>query len=268
MKKIDDLVIVDELHKAIRCHTPAEREALKAEIKSDASIHDPVLWARLYGGVEAVVDGHTRLAIRDELLQEEDLFIDEPRTAEVESLRDCSVEEAVEWIRRHQISRRNIHALDELYAIGKSLRETGKTSAQIAVENGITPSRARHAAAMADKIDAAETLVPNSREAILSSDVSPSAIRDSEPSELLEMAGVLPRKNRNNGPLSVFSAITKAIATLKSSRAAISRAINTIQSQDGDSLFSEDCISRNQSISDAIDELESSVESWIASKVI
>lgn len=265
MKKIDDLVIVDELHKAIRCHTPAEREALKAEIKSDASIHDPVLWARLYGGVEAVVDGHTRLAIRDELLEEEDLFIDEPRTAEVESLRDCSVEEAVEWIRRHQSARRNLETLADIYGIGKEFLETDATSTELAEKYNVSPSQVRHAGTLAENVDEAEALAPGTKDAVLESDLSKSFLRDAEPADIV--ASARPGAPKPKGPLDGFKPLTKAVAKAKAEMKVASRAVNELQNEQTPTEYSEQCVEYLRSLNAFLDDLQSEVERWMGASL-
>lgn len=266
MKNLNDVSILDELHKAIRPHTPAERAALKAEIEQDGSIHDPILWAHLYGGVEAVVDGHTRLSIYEELLNEQpDAYLEEPKLVEVESLRDCSVDEAVEWIKRHQSARRNIDSVASLYGVGKEFLETEATSTELAEKYGLTPSQVRHAGALAENVDQADALEPGTKEAVLESDMSKSFLRDAEPEDIV--ASARPGAAKPKGPLDSFKPLTKAVAKAIAEMKVASRAVNALQNEQTPNEYSEQCVEYIRSLNAFLEDLQAEVERWIGASV-
>ncbi len=264
--KTADLIILDELKAAVRAHTPAEYAALKAEIISSGIIHDPILWARLSGGIEVLIDGHTRLEIL-EALRKDSVLIDEPRTVEIEALRDGTVEDAVQWIRTHQASRRNDESLARTYLIGQDFLKSEATSTEIAEKHGVTPSQVRHAGTVAAKIDAADKLSPGTKAAILQSDVPKSVIRDSEPEEIVNAVSS-GRRPKPPGQLDNFrpllSSATKAAAELK----AASRACNELINNQTPSDWSNECEEKLKTAHQAIADLTSAVEKWMKASVL
>jgi hypothetical protein len=271
VRTLSDLTIDEHLQKAIRPHTPAERAALKAEIIKDGAIHDPILYARLDGGgYEVVVDGHGRAEIYEELANgtEEERAIEMPACIEVEALYGKSVDEAMLWIVRHQISRRNENSLDLLYGVGKEFRNGLKTSAEIAAEYNLTPQRVRHAGTLADSIDDAEKEFPGSKEEILNSDLSPAFVRETGPEDLVRSAKSGAKERAPKGPLEHFSKLTNEIAKMWSAKKAASRCVNDLLNEEGPTKFSEDLLLALNELNFKLQDVDEKCDEWVKAVAI
>jgi len=98
-----DLVIHPTFATCIKVLKDEERARLRENILSDGEVLDHVLWWRR-DGVPTVVDGHSRIGVRNELL-EQGHDIPEPRIKELTFF--STDEEVVEWIETHHAGRRH-----------------------------------------------------------------------------------------------------------------------------------------------------------------
>lgn len=252
----EDLVVLDEIVAAVRGLSATERQALKDEIATDGKILDPLLWYRSSHGECVMVDGHHRDMICDEL-QEANADFPEPELLEVESLRGAVTEDVVEWVRRHQASRRNDESLQKVYQVGKAYLQGSASSTELATEFGMTSSQVRHAGTVAAKVDEAEEFEPGSKDAILASNLTPNAIRTAPtPSSIVESAksGASRIRESHASPAESFKPITTAIG-------ALSRAVNKKVNETTSNSWSD-------KIAELINEISGQVGEWTASEVL
>lgn len=267
MPNVNDIVIEEQIVNAIRPLTDKEHESLRQAIVADGAIHDPILWCRLDDHSEVLCDGYHRLHIFEEL-RESGTQIDEPTFHEVVCLRGKPVEDVVAWVRHHQASRRNDETLADLYRIGLQRQE--KPSSQVAEDTGKTPQQVRHLAKMAENIDKAEEIEPGSREAILSSDLKPTVIRDSNPEELtktaVESRSARAGAQKEKSGLQAFEPVTKQLASIQKSTGILSRAIQAIANEDTPTSWSEQCEKLINEIATSTEAMVDQVKEWMRSK--
>ena len=186
-----------------------ELEQLRDNILSEEGFLSPILFHLSESGDEVIVDGHHRYQI---WLDDGEMHTLEcPPTREVVELSGASEEEVVQWIRKHQAGRRNDPTLAEQYELGKEVveaREKGITSAEFVAENELTPSQARHAAQLAEKIDEAEEASPGFKDQILG-DESMSVAAAKKAAEV----AIKPDAE----PLMAFEALQKSLKSLSRS---------------------------------------------------
>lgn len=166
-----DIVVDKEFQSKIPPITQEEFHTLEANILADGVIRDPLV---VWGNV--LVDGHNRLRI----LQ---------KHPELQFF-TCNVEfqnrdEAIAWICRNQLGRRNLTPENRMYLLGKQYEAEKKshgghmkdpnfipagesTSERIARENNTSAKTVMRAAQYCKGIDMAEEVRPGIREAILS----------------------------------------------------------------------------------------------------
>lgn len=165
-----------------------ELEQLEKNIVNDGKVINPII---VWNGL--IVDGHNRYAI---LQKHPDI----PYTVHEKEFADRY--EAIIWICKNQLGRRNLTPEQKKYLVGKQYEaekalipnEKGanqytslvggqndhqpkneKTRARIARETNTTDSFVRRAEVFAKGIDAAEEAVPGTRQKVLSGEVKPTA---------------------------------------------------------------------------------------------
>lgn len=260
--KLNDLSILPELQDALKPLPEKQLQGLRESIQSEGKFLSPILWARLGDGTHCVVDGHNRINIWDEISADDLNSASEPEIQEVEELRGCSLEQATEWIKRHQVNRRNDEDLvRQMYQIGSEWRSSDKTSAEIAEEYGLTDSQVRHAGKIASVLDEAESIEPGTIEKILEDEsVTPSSIRNSSPAEVVDRAHR--GADAPKGPLSHFEPLNRAIAKLRSQSGILSRAIQSAENQTTPCEFSERLAQLTRELNGVLDDIEESAKNW------
>lgn len=261
MKSLDDIALLPELQDALRKLSTRQRDGLKESIVTEKKFLNPVLWAMLGDGTCCVVDGHNRIEIWDELRSEDIGEISEPETQEVEELRGCTLDQAIQWVKKHQVNRRNDENLVKLmYEIGTEWNESDKTSAEVGEEYGLTESQVRHAGKLAEVLVEAEEIAPGTTEKILEDKtVSQASIRNSSPQEVAERATHgAPVK----GPLSHFEPLTRSLANLRKQAEVASRAIKSAENETTPCAFSEKLAQLSRELISTLDDMDESVKNW------
>ena len=176
-----------------------ELNQLEANILRDGRIINPIIvWQGL------IVDGHNRYTIAKK-------HPEIPFTVHEKAF--ANRYEAIIWICKNQLGRRNLTPEQKKYLIGKqydaekaihggdrksssaksssqngNLIENPKTCKRIAVENGVSKNTVIRAEEFAKGVDAAEEAVPGTRQKVLSGEVKPTA------SEIASVARAPPEK--------------------------------------------------------------------------
>lgn len=260
MKPLDDIAVLPELQDALRKLSTRQRDGLKESIVTEKKFLNPILWAMLNDGTCCVVDGHNRLEIYDELIRGL-VDVSEPETQEVEELHGCTLDEAIEWVKKHQVNRRNDENLVKLmYEIGTEWNESDKTSAEVGEEYGLTESQVRHAGKLAEVLVEAEEIAPGTTEKILEDKtVSQASIRNSSPQEVAERATHgAPVK----GLLSHFEPLTRSLANLRKQAEVASRAIKSAENETTPCAFSEKLAQLSRELIATLDDMDESVKNW------
>ena len=176
-----------------------ELNQLESNILRDGRIINPIIvWQGL------IVDGHNRYTIAKK-------HPEIPFTVHEKAF--ANRYEAIIWICKNQLGRRNLTPEQKKYLIGKqydaekaihggdrksssaksssqngNLIENPKTCKRIAVENGVSKNTVIRAEEFAKGVDAAEEAVPGTRQKVLSGEVKPTA------SEIASVARAPPEK--------------------------------------------------------------------------
>lgn len=184
--KLTALKIDPEFQGKIPPLTFEELNQLEANILRDGRIINPIIvWEGL------IVDGHNRFIIAKK-------HPEIPFT--VHETEFANRYEAIIWICKNQLGRRNLTPEQKKYLIGKqydaekaihggdrksssaksssqigNLIENPKTCKRIAVENGVSKNTVLRAEEFAKGVDAAEEAVPGIRQKVLSGEVKPTA---------------------------------------------------------------------------------------------
>ena len=188
MMNLNALKIDPEFQGKIPPLTFEELEQLEKNIVNDGKVINPII---VWNGL--IVDGHNRYAI---LQKHPDI----PYTVHEKEFADRY--EAIIWICKNQLGRRNLTPEQKKYLVGKQYEaekalipnEKGanqytslvggqndhqpkneKTRARIARETNTTDSFVRRAEVFAKGVDAAEEAVPGTRQKVLSGEVKPTA---------------------------------------------------------------------------------------------
>ena len=189
MMKLTALKIDPEFQGKIPPLTSEELDQLEKNIVSDGKVINPII---VWNGL--IIDGHNRYAI---LQKHPDI----PYTVHEKEFADRY--EAIVWICKNQLGRRNLTVEQKNYLIGKqyeaekqsdfnrgnqytSSKKSGcyqngnsqkasRTCERIASENGIARNTVIRAEKFAKGVDAAEEAVPGTRQKVLSGEVKPTA---------------------------------------------------------------------------------------------
>ena len=186
MMNLNALKIDPEFQGKIPPLTFEELNQLEANILRDGRIINPIIvWEGL------IVDGHNRFTIAKKH-PEIPFAVHEKEFA--------NRYEAIIWICKNQLGRRNLTPEQKKYLIGKqyeaekavhggdrksptaksssqigNLIESPKTCKRIAAENGVSKNTVIRAEEFAKGVDAAEEAVPGTRQKVLSGEVKPTA---------------------------------------------------------------------------------------------
>ena len=186
MMNLNALKIDPEFQGKIPPLTFEELNQLEANILRDGRIINPIIvWEGL------IVDGHNRFTIAKK-------HPEIPFTVHEKTF--ANRYEAIIWICKNQLGRRNLTPEQKKYLIGKqydaekaihggdrksssaksssqigNLIENPKTCKRIAVENGVSKNTVIRAEEFAKGVDAAEEAVPGTRQKVLSGEVKPTA---------------------------------------------------------------------------------------------
>ena len=186
MMNLNALKIDPEFQGKIPPLTFEELEQLEKNIVNDGKVINPII---VWNGL--IVDGHNRYAI---LQKHPDI----PYTVHEKEFADRY--EAIIWICKNQLGRRNLTPEQKKYLVGKQyeaekcsnggdrksavtksgaqnehLIKRQKTCEKIAIEIGATPIFVRRSEEFAKGVDAAEEAVPGTRQKVLSGEVKPTA---------------------------------------------------------------------------------------------
>ena len=186
MMNLSALKIDPEFQGKIPPLTFEELNQLEANILRDGRIINPIIVRR-----GLIVDGHNRYTIAKK-------HPEIPFTVHEKEF--ASRYEAIIWICKNQLGRRNLTPEQKKYLIGKqydaekaihggdrksssaksssqngTLIENPKTCKRIAVENGVSKNTVIRAEEFAKGVDAAEEAVPGTRQKVLSGEVKPTA---------------------------------------------------------------------------------------------
>ena len=186
MMNLNALKIDPEFQGKIPPLTFEELNQLEANILRDGRIINPIIVRR-----GLIVDGHNRYTIAKK-------HPEIPFTVHEKEF--ASRYEAIIWICKNQLGRRNLTPEQKKYLIGKqydaekaihggdrksssaksssqngNLIENPKTCKRIAVENGVSKNTVIRAEEFAKGVDAAEEAVPGTRQKVLSGEVKPTA---------------------------------------------------------------------------------------------
>ena len=186
--KLSALKVDPEFQGKIPPLTFEELEQLEKNIINDGKVINPII---VWNGL--IVDGHNRYAIIQK-------HPDIPYTVHEKEFADRY--EAIIWICKNQLGRRNLTVEQKKYLVGKQYEaekalvpnEKGtnrytvlvgaqneqqlkrqKTCEKIATEIGATPIFVRRSEEFAKGVDAAEEAVPGTRQKVLSGEVKPTA---------------------------------------------------------------------------------------------
>ena len=186
MMNLNALKIDPEFQGKIPPLTFEELNQLESNILRDGRIINPIIvWQGL------IVDGHNRYTIAKK-------HPEIPFTVHEKAF--ANRYEAIIWICKNQLGRRNLTPEQKKYLIGKqydaekaihggdrksssaksssqngNLIENPKTCKRIAVENGVSKNTVIRAEEFAKGVDAAEEAVPGTRQKVLSGEVKPTA---------------------------------------------------------------------------------------------
>lgn len=183
---MQNLKIDPEFQSKIPPLTAEERSQLEANILEEGRLLNPlIVWNSF------IVDGHNRFEILKEHPEIEYTVLEKEF---------ASREEAIVWICKNQLGRRNLTPEQRRYLVGKqyeaekrahggsrkmegeqpschgdNLVSQPKTCERIAQENGVNWRSVIRSEKFAQNVDAAEAAVPGTREKILSGKVKPTA---------------------------------------------------------------------------------------------
>ena len=183
---IQNLKIDPEFQSKIPPLTAEERSQLEANILEEGRLLNPLI---VWKGI--IVDGHNRFEILKEHPEIEYTVLEKEFAGR---------EEAIVWICKNQLGRRNLTPEQRRYLVGKqyeaeklahggsrkmegdqpschgdNLVSQPKTCERIAQENGVNWRSVIRSEKFAQNVDAAEAAVPGTREKILSGKVKPTA---------------------------------------------------------------------------------------------
>ena len=183
---LQNLRIDPEFESKIPPLTAEERSQLEANILEEGRLLNPlIVWKNI------IVDGHNRFEILKEHPEIEYTVLEKEFAGR---------EEAIVWICKNQLGRRNLTPEQRRYLVGKqyeaeklahggsrkmegdqpschgdNLVSQPKTCERIAQENGVNWRSVIRSEKFAQNVDAAEAAVPGTREKILSGKVKPTA---------------------------------------------------------------------------------------------
>lgn len=186
---ISDFIIDPEFQSRIPPLTKEEFEQLEANILSAGQLHNPILvWN------STIVDGHNRYKV---------LSHHPEISYTIQSIDFTSKDEAITWICKNQLGRRNLTQKQKRYLVGRqygnqkkshggergvvhgsdgkfasssqngNLRSDAKTCERIAQETNTSKNYVIRAESFADGIDAANEIIPGIREQVLSGHLKP-----------------------------------------------------------------------------------------------
>ena len=183
---LQNLSIDPEFQSKIPPLTAEERSQLEANILEEGRLLNPLI---VWKGI--IVDGHNRFEILKEHPEIEYTVLEKEFAGR---------EEAIVWICKNQLGRRNLTPEQRRYLVGKqyeaekrahggnrkmegeqpschgdNLVSQPKTCERIAQENGVNWRSVIRSEKFAQNVDAAEAAVPGTREKILSGKVKPTA---------------------------------------------------------------------------------------------
>ena len=183
---LQNLRIDPEFESKIPPLTAEERSQLEANILEEGRLLNPLI---VWKGI--IVDGHNRFEILKEHPEIEYTVLEKEFAGR---------EEAIVWICKNQLGRRNLTPEQRRYLVGKqyeaeklahggsrkmegdqpschgdNLVSQPKTCERIAQENGVNWRSVIRSEKFAQNVDAAEAAVPGTREKILSGKVKPTA---------------------------------------------------------------------------------------------
>ena len=183
---LQNLSVDPEFQSKIPPLTAEERRQLEANILEEGRLLNPLI---VWKGI--IVDGHNRFEILKEHPEIEYTVLEKEF---------ASREEAIVWICKNQLGRRNLTPEQRRYLVGKqyeaekrahggsrkmegeqpschgdNLVSQPKTCERIAQENGVNWRSVIRSEKFAQNVDAAEAAVPGTREKILSGKVKPTA---------------------------------------------------------------------------------------------
>ena len=183
---MQNLKIDPEFQSKIPPLTAEERSQLEANILEEGRLLNPLI---VWKGI--IVDGHNRFEILKEHPEIEYTVLEKEFAGR---------EEAIVWICKNQLGRRNLTPEQRRYLVGKqyeaeklahggsrkmegdqpschgdNLVSQPKTCERIAQENGVNWRSVIRSEKFAQNVDAAEAAVPGTREKILSGEVKPTA---------------------------------------------------------------------------------------------
>ena len=183
---LQNLSVDPEFQSKIPPLTAEERSQLEANILEEGRLLNPLI---VWKGI--IVDGHNRFEILKEHPEIEYAILEKEFAGR---------EEAIVWICKNQLGRRNLTPEQRRYLVGKqyeaeklahggsrkmegdqpschgdNLVSQPKTCERIAQENGVNWRSVIRSEKFAQNVDAAEAAVPGTREKILSGKVKPTA---------------------------------------------------------------------------------------------
>ena len=183
---LQNLSVDPEFQSKIPLLTAEERSQLEANILEEGRLLNPLI---VWKGI--IVDGHNRFEILKEHPEIEYTVLEKEFAGR---------EEAIVWICKNQLGRRNLTPEQRRYLVGKqyeaeklahggsrkmegdqpschgdNLVSQPKTCERIAQENGVNWRSVIRSEKFAQNVDAAEAAVPGTREKILSGKVKPTA---------------------------------------------------------------------------------------------
>ena len=183
---LQNLSVDPEFQSKITPLTAEERSQLEANILEEGRLLNPLI---VWKGI--IVDGHNRFEILKEHPEIEYTSLEKEFAGR---------EEAIVWICKNQLGRRNLTPEQRRYLVGKqyeaekrahggsrkieedqpschgdNLVSQPKTCERIAQENGVNWRSVIRSEKFAQNVDAAEAAVPGTREKILSGKVKPTA---------------------------------------------------------------------------------------------
>jgi len=199
---MDRLIIDPEFRDKIPPLTEDEFSLLEENILSDGAVFSPlVVWD------DIILDGHNRY----EIIQKHPEL-----TYAVHKVSFANRYEAISWICKHQLGRRNLTPQQKKYLIGQRyeaekmahggervatvqnepLPSSHKTRAQIANDTSTSESYVMRAGWYAQGVDAAEEALPGIKQEILTGAIKPSetavaAVAKAEPEERPKLAAAL-----------------------------------------------------------------------------
>ena len=183
---LQNLSVDPEFQSKIPPLTAEERSQLEANILEEGRLLNPLI---VWKGI--IVDGHNRFEILKEHPEIEYTILEKEFAGR---------EEAIVWICKNQLGRRNLTPEQRRYLVGKqyeaeklahggsrkmegdqpschgdNLVSQPKTCERIAQENGVNWRSVIRSEKFAQNVDAAEAAVPGTREKILSGKIKPTA---------------------------------------------------------------------------------------------